>query len=194
MTASEHPTDVDPATTDTGRTDAGRTGAHQTESDPTGPTQTGPDRGGSARVDSGRADNHTDSQQSRHLDDLGGQDRRDAVTSAESSRPHTSRADTSTADTSRADMDEREPLVPQQRAQDYLSRWDTLKGGFVDEPGQAVAAADQLVSELLGELQELFRSQRQNIERGLDADETSTEDLRMALRRYRSFFDRLLSV
>ena len=43
-------------------------------------------------------------------------------------------------------------------------------------------------------MQELFKQQRTQIEQGLDADETSTEDLRLALRRYRSFFDRLLSI
>lgn len=88
----------------------------------------------------------------------------------------------------------REPLVPQQRSAAYTTRWNDVKSGFVDEPRQAVAAADQLVSELLDELQELFRGQRHDIEQGLDADSTSTEDLRLALRRYRSFFDRLLSV
>jgi hypothetical protein len=92
------------------------------------------------------------------------------------------------------DKDTRVPLVPQQRSAAYSARWDQVKGGFVDEPRQAVAAADQLVSELLEELQELFRKQRHDIEQGLDADETSTEDLRVALRRYRNFFDRLLSV
>ena len=90
--------------------------------------------------------------------------------------------------------DTREPLVPQQRSAAYTARWNDVKGGFVDEPRQAVAAADQLVSELLDELQQLFRSQRHDIEQGLDADQTSTEDLRLALGRYRSFFDRLLSV
>ena len=74
------------------------------------------------------------------------------------------------------------------------ARWDALKGGFVDEPRQAVAEADQLVRELLDELQEVFRTQREGLEQGLDADQTSTEDLRVALRRYRSLFDRLLSV
>jgi hypothetical protein len=92
------------------------------------------------------------------------------------------------------DKGTREPLVPQQRAAAYSERWDQVKGGFVDEPRQAVAAADQLVSELLEELQELFRSQRHDIEQGLDADATTTEDLRVALRRYRNFFDRLLAV
>ena len=65
---------------------------------------------------------------------------------------------------------------------------------FVDEPRQAVQQADALVGELLDDLERLFREQRQDIEQGLDNDDTSTEDLRMALRRYRSFFDRLLSV
>lgn len=92
------------------------------------------------------------------------------------------------------DKGTREPLVSQQRAAAYSERWAQVKGGFVDEPRQAVAAADQLVSELLEELQELFRSQRHDIEQGLDADATTTEDLRVALRRYRNFFDRLLAV
>jgi hypothetical protein len=92
-----------------------------------------------------------------------------------------------------AGSDGRERLVPRDRADAYGSRWDAVKGTFVDEPRQAVAEADQLVGELLDELQALFRKQRQSLEHGLDADETSTEDLRLALRRYRSFFDRLLS-
>ena len=89
--------------------------------------------------------------------------------------------------------DERAPLVPRDRADQYASRWNEVKGMFVDEPRQAVQQADALVGELLDDLERLFREQRQDIERGLDNDDTSTEDLRMALRRYRSFFDRLLS-
>jgi DNA-binding ferritin-like protein len=88
----------------------------------------------------------------------------------------------------------RERLVPEDRAASYGSRWDAVKGTFVDEPREAVAQADALVGELLDELETLFREQRRTIEQGLDADDTSTEDLRLALRRYRSFFDRLLAV
>lgn len=91
------------------------------------------------------------------------------------------------------DDGDREHLVPAQRAQEYSSRWDALKGDFVDEPRQALAKADQLVDELLDEIQELFRGQRRDLEQELDRDQASTEDLRLALRRYRSFFDRLLS-
>jgi hypothetical protein len=89
---------------------------------------------------------------------------------------------------------ERAALVTRDRADSYSARWDSVKGEFVDEPRSAVRNADALVGELLDELQELFKQQRTQIEEGLDRDETSTEDLRVALRRYRSFFDRLLSI
>lgn len=112
---------------------------------------------------------------------------------AEAEQPSTD-AGTGHAAVGGQDAEGRERLVSQQQAESYASRWDALKGDFVDEPRQAVRNADVLVGELLDELQTLFRDQRQDIERGLDADETSTEDLRLALRRYRSFFDRLLSI
>lgn len=88
----------------------------------------------------------------------------------------------------------RERLVPAARAQEYGARWDAVKGAFVDEPRQAVRQADVLVGELLDELERLFREQRNGLEQGLDTDAATTEDLRLALRRYRSFFDRLLSL
>jgi hypothetical protein len=96
--------------------------------------------------------------------------------------------------TADGDGEDRPALVTRDRAESYSTRWDGVKGAFVDEPRRAVADADALVGELLDELQELFRQQRTQIEEGLDRDETSTEDLRVALRRYRSFFDRLLSI
>jgi hypothetical protein len=127
----------------------------------------------------------------RHSDELHGDARDGDPESA--GRPATGDTGTgrATADSSTA---ERERLVPTDRADSFGSRWDTIKVTFVDEPRQAVARADELVGELLEELEELFRKQRRSIEQGLDTDETSTEDLRLALRRYRSFFDRLLSL
>jgi hypothetical protein len=95
---------------------------------------------------------------------------------------------------SRSAGEPRERLVPADHAASYGSRWDEVKGMFVDEPRQAVARADALVGEVLDELETLFREQRRQIEQGLDSDEASTEDLRLALRRYRSFFDRLLTI
>lgn len=105
--------------------------------------------------------------------------------------------DTGTANMAAADQSDAEghaALVTAERAESYSSRWNDVKGEFVDEPRRAVADADALVGELLDELQDLFKAQRSEIEHSLDADETSTEDLRLALRRYRSFFDRLLSI
>ena len=74
-------------------------------------------------------------------------------------------------------------------------RWEAIQTGFVDEPRAAVEQADQLVSQVLSRLTEVFSSERMLLEqqwtRGGDV---STEDLRVALKRYRSFFERLLSV
>jgi hypothetical protein len=105
-----------------------------------------------------------------------------------------SAAGTSAPASSGSGMEDPERLVPVERADSYGTRWNEVKGMFVDEPRQAVAQADALVGELLEELERLFSEQRRGIEQGLDNDDTSTEDLRMALRRYRSFFDRLLSL
>jgi hypothetical protein len=97
--------------------------------------------------------------------------------------------------TPRTDAEEHTPetLIPTDRSADYRSRWDAVKGQFVDDPRSAVQAANTLVGEVLDELEELFRRQRADLEQGLNDERTSTEDLRVALRRYRSFFDRLLS-
>ena len=84
-------------------------------------------------------------------------------------------------------------LIAPERAESYNSRWNELKSEFVDEPRRAVRGANELVGEVLDELEELFRRQRADLEHGLNSEQTSTEDLRQALGRYRSFFDRLLS-
>lgn len=112
--------------------------------------------------------------------------RRQADTAEETDDSRSDRAsDTAT--------EERATLIPPDRAESYNSRWTQLKSDFVDEPSRAVRGANELVGEVLDELEELFRSQRAELEQGLDSEQTSTEDLRQALGRYRSFFDRLLS-
>jgi hypothetical protein len=88
---------------------------------------------------------------------------------------------------------ERTSLIEPERAESYNSRWKELKGEFVDDPRRAVRGANELVGEVLDELEELFRRQRTDLEQGLDSEQTTTEDLRQALIRYRFFFDRLLS-
>ncbi len=77
----------------------------------------------------------------------------------------------------------------------FRQEWESIQAGFVDEPRQAVEKADGLVTRAAQRLTDVFASERERLEeqwrRGKDV---STEDLRVALRRYRSFFDRLLSI
>jgi hypothetical protein len=74
-------------------------------------------------------------------------------------------------------------------------RWQEVQAGFVDEPRQSVTEADQLVGEVLDEVSRVFRDQRSELESEWSGDtEPGTEELRQALRRYREFFDRLLSL
>ncbi|MGB8889646.1 MAG: hypothetical protein WCC87_23180 [Candidatus Korobacteraceae bacterium] len=78
---------------------------------------------------------------------------------------------------------------------DFRSRWSSIQTGFVDEPRRAVEDADNLVASLMKKLAESFANERAGLEKQWDrGDNVSTEDLRVALQRYRSFFDRLLKV
>ena len=87
------------------------------------------------------------------------------------------------------------PLFAPNEALDFRSRWEKIQIGFVDEPRTAVVNADELVADAIKRLAEVFAGERQTLESQWDkTDNVSTEDLRVALRRYRSFFDRLLSV
>ncbi len=87
------------------------------------------------------------------------------------------------------------PLFPNAEAEKFRNRWLDLQAGFVDEPRAAVKNADGLVAEVIQRLAQSFADERSGLERQWDSgEEVSTEDLRVALRRYRSFFDRLLSV
>ena len=87
------------------------------------------------------------------------------------------------------------PLFPSGEATDLRARWDAIQVGFVDEPRQAVEQADALVAAAMKRLAEIFAKERAGLEGQWDrGDNVSTEDLRLALRRYRSFFGRVLSV
>ncbi len=87
------------------------------------------------------------------------------------------------------------PLFSSEEAKDLRARWDAIQVGFVDEPRRAVEQADNLVAGAMKRLAEIFAQERSNLEGQWDQGENvSTEDLRLALRRYRSFFSRLLSV
>jgi hypothetical protein len=94
-----------------------------------------------------------------------------------------------------ADEDRSEPLFPADEVQDLRTRWDSIQTGFVDEPRRAVEEADTLVASAMKRLAETFADERRALEAQWDrGDDVSTEDLRVALRKYRSFFGRLLSM
>jgi len=86
-------------------------------------------------------------------------------------------------------------LLATEELQTLRSRWDTIQTGFVDEPRRAVEQADSLVADMMQRIAQLFADERSNLESQWSrGDDVSTEDLRVALKRYRSFFDRLLSL
>lgn len=89
---------------------------------------------------------------------------------------------------------EANPLFPDDELHNFRARWDQVQTSFVDEPRQAVEQADSLVANVVKRIAEQFSTERANLEdQWAQGDNVSTEDLRQALRRYRSFFDRLLT-
>lgn len=91
--------------------------------------------------------------------------------------------------------EERSPLFEENEAGGYRTQWEAIQAGFVDEPRAAVEQADALVAQVMKRLAESFASERSNLEQQWDkGGQLTTEDLRVALKRYRSFFERLLSL
>jgi hypothetical protein len=87
------------------------------------------------------------------------------------------------------------PLFPDTELRDFRSRWDQIQIAFVDEPRKAVQDADNLVASTMKRLAEIFSDERKKMEGQWDrGDDVSTEDLRVSLQRYRSFFNRLLAM
>jgi len=85
-------------------------------------------------------------------------------------------------------------LLPNDEAGRYDERWKNVQVGFVDHPRQSVEEADKLVADLMQRLATEFAETRAGLERQWESsDNVSTEDLRVAMTRYRSFFERLLA-
>ena len=86
-------------------------------------------------------------------------------------------------------------LFDDRECADFRSRWDEIQIRFVDDPPKAAEDADALVAETMRRLAEIFSEERKNMEAQWQRGENvSTEDLRQALQRYRSFFNRLLVI
>jgi hypothetical protein len=91
--------------------------------------------------------------------------------------------------------DDERALFDDSELQSYRGRWEQVQSDFVDEPREAVQKADDLVSDLVEKLTSGFAQTRSGLEdQWKKGEEASTEDLRVALTRYRTFFQRLLKV
>lgn len=86
-------------------------------------------------------------------------------------------------------------LMAESEASGLRNRWNDIQSGFVDEPRRSVEQADSLVAETMQQLAKVFAAERSKLEEDWSrGSEVSTDDLRMALQKYRSFFQRLLTV
>ncbi len=114
---------------------------------------------------------------------------------AAAAKPGTYRTTADVASRPGDDLDGGDNLFPTDQTGTFRDRWKDIQTGFVDEPQQAVQQADALVAEVIQKLAASFADERSKLEKQWDTgDNVSTEDLRMAVRRYRSFLDKLLSL
>jgi hypothetical protein len=121
--------------------------------------------------------------------------RNEAVNNTPDTRPDWD-TDRSTSDTANPNQltQDTAPLFNEAEINDFRSRWSNVQAGFVDEPRLCVQEADQLVATVMQRLAEGFANERGSLEKQWDSgDNVSTEDLRIALQRYRAFFGRLLN-
>lgn len=87
------------------------------------------------------------------------------------------------------------PLFEEDAARKFRSRWLVIQSKFVDDPSDSVKQADDLVADVIKNVTMNFANRRVALEQQWNGgDNTSTEDLRIALKQYRSFFDRLLTL
>ena len=88
-----------------------------------------------------------------------------------------------------------EPLFEDESARKFRSRWQVIQGKFVDDPRDSVKQADDLVADIIKSVTMNFADRRISLEKQWNSGEDiSTEDMRQALKRYRSFFERLLTL
>jgi hypothetical protein len=84
-------------------------------------------------------------------------------------------------------------LLDREESEPLRTRWNEIQGKFVDEPRSAVQQADALVTEVIEKITQMFVNEHSSLESQWNqGNDVSTEDLRKALQRYRSFFNRLV--
>ncbi len=92
------------------------------------------------------------------------------------------------------DEEESPQLLSSEDEEDFRTRWQEIQNRFVDDPREAVSSADSLVAEVMQTLASTFSRRKEDLEGQWNrGEEVDTEELRLALRHYRSFFNRLLT-
>jgi hypothetical protein len=110
-------------------------------------------------------------------------------------RPEAGSSTRSFADGGAADAERPDPLFGGDETSNLRKDWNLVQASFVDEPRRAVEDADRLVASAIKRMAEMFADEKAKLDGQWDrGGDVSTEDLRQALRRYRSFFERVLSV
>ncbi|WP_244197162.1 hypothetical protein [Amycolatopsis coloradensis] len=92
----------------------------------------------------------------------------------------------------RRDEDEAQTLFDNVDVDRFRDSWQGIQTAFVDDPQRAVKEADELVAVVIQNLATTFADHKKELESAWSHGEPATEDLRIALRRYRSFFNQLL--
>jgi hypothetical protein len=92
-------------------------------------------------------------------------------------------------------QERRTGVLARSEADELRRRWDEIQRDFIDEPRLAAERADKLVTEAIEKLSAAFEQEHSRLEQKWSHDgEASTDDLRLALQRYRSFFQWLLEL
>jgi hypothetical protein len=76
----------------------------------------------------------------------------------------------------------------------YRSQWRDLQLTFVDDPKRATDAAASLVDDAVTSLTSTLQAQKQSLDGWRSTRDGDTEVMRVALRSYRGFLDRLLGI
>jgi hypothetical protein len=79
-------------------------------------------------------------------------------------------------------------------AQGFRARWREVQLRFVDDPQAAAQEAEALVGDAIDGLAAELSARREELAGWHGSDNSDTEKLRMAVRRYREFLDRMLDL
>ncbi|MEU9689693.1 hypothetical protein [Amycolatopsis japonica] len=116
----------------------------------------------------------------------------DRTTDGDAGRP-LGTEDLVATDSQRDTEDDAQTLFENVDVERFRDSWQGIQTAFVDDPRRAVKEADELVAVVIQNLATTFADHKKELESAWSQGEPATEDLRIALRRYRSFFNQLLS-